>query len=171
MGQNAGRQTGGDGQGTRGAHVEHLDHGRNLGRIPAGYVRIEVIQVVEEVAHVGDGRDAPAGDGAVLRNGRGRVRIELHGTPRWTLYPQCGEAALDGNKMASHQSCSASTHATASRAASSARSPSETSAVLGAALPPPPLAHGTSSDFQYANVHWCQLSVFNLSGADIADSP
>ena len=52
-----------------------------------------------------------------------------------------------------HQSCSASTRATASRAAASACSPSETSAVLGAALPPPPLAHGSSSDFQYSNVH------------------
>ena len=56
-------------------------------------------------------------------------------------------------QTASHQSCSASTRATASRAAASACSPSETSTVLGAALPPPPLAHGSSSDFQYSNVH------------------
>ena len=42
------------GQGTRGAHIEHAVHGRDLGRVPAGNVRVEVLQVSEEVAHVGD---------------------------------------------------------------------------------------------------------------------
>jgi len=64
-------------KGTRGAHVEHVEHGRDAGGVPAGNVRVEVRQATEELAHVGDGRDAPVGDGAVLRNGRGRVRIEL----------------------------------------------------------------------------------------------
>eukprot|EP00964_Phaeocystis_antarctica_P116889 scaffold80746_cov54-Phaeocystis_antarctica.AAC.6 len=59
------------GRGTRGAHVEHILHGRDAGRVPAGNVRVEtqsiaigiviVIQTVrtvsarEEEAHVGDG--------------------------------------------------------------------------------------------------------------------
>ena len=60
-----------------GAHLEHVLHVRDAGGIPVGDVRIEILQVIEELAHVGDGRDAPVGDGAVLRNGRGRVRIEL----------------------------------------------------------------------------------------------
>ena len=42
------------GQGTRGAHPEHLVHGRDLGGVPAGNVRVEVRQLIEEPAHVGD---------------------------------------------------------------------------------------------------------------------
>eukprot|EP00964_Phaeocystis_antarctica_P057099 scaffold33741_cov63-Phaeocystis_antarctica.AAC.10 len=57
------------GQGTRGAHPEHLPHVRDAGGVPAGDVRIEVLQAPEELLHVGHGRDAPLGDGAVLRNG------------------------------------------------------------------------------------------------------
>eukprot|EP00964_Phaeocystis_antarctica_P100004 scaffold65736_cov48-Phaeocystis_antarctica.AAC.1 len=64
------------GQGTgRRAHVEHAFHGRDAGGIPAGDVLIEVIQAIKEVAHVGDGRDVPVGDGAVRRNGGGRVGV------------------------------------------------------------------------------------------------
>ena len=40
------------GQGTRGAHIEHAVHGRDLGRVPAGNVRVEVLQVVEEPVHM-----------------------------------------------------------------------------------------------------------------------
>ena len=61
------------GQGTRGAHLEHVPHGRDLGRIPIGDVRVEIRQVKEEPLHVGDGRDVPVGDGAVCRNGGTRV--------------------------------------------------------------------------------------------------
>eukprot|EP00964_Phaeocystis_antarctica_P160679 scaffold132481_cov45-Phaeocystis_antarctica.AAC.1 len=60
-------------QGTRGAHAEHAGHGCDARGIPAGYVRVEVLQLIEERAHVGDGRDIPVGDGAVRRNGRIRV--------------------------------------------------------------------------------------------------
>ena len=42
------------GQGTRGAHPEHVAHGRDVGGVPAGNVRVEVRQCIEEVAHVGD---------------------------------------------------------------------------------------------------------------------
>ena len=35
VGRNAGRQTGGDGQGTRGAHVEHVIHDCDLRRVEA----------------------------------------------------------------------------------------------------------------------------------------
>eukprot|EP00964_Phaeocystis_antarctica_P058053 scaffold34414_cov60-Phaeocystis_antarctica.AAC.8 len=41
-------------QGTRGAHPEHALHGRDLGGVPVGNVRVEILQVLEEVAHVGD---------------------------------------------------------------------------------------------------------------------
>ena len=61
------------GQGTRGSHPEHLVHGRDAGRIPIGYVRVEILQVIDELAHVGDGRDVPVGDGAVHCN---RARAE-----------------------------------------------------------------------------------------------
>ena len=37
------------------AHPEHRAHVRDAGGIPAGYVRVEVLQEMEEVAHVGDG--------------------------------------------------------------------------------------------------------------------
>ena len=43
------------GQGTRGAHPEHAVHVNDAGGIPIGDVRVEVLQVIEEVAHVGDG--------------------------------------------------------------------------------------------------------------------
>jgi len=32
------------GQGTRGAHHEHACHGRDLGRVPIGNVRVEILQ-------------------------------------------------------------------------------------------------------------------------------
>eukprot|EP00964_Phaeocystis_antarctica_P036989 scaffold21126_cov62-Phaeocystis_antarctica.AAC.4 len=41
-------------QGRRGAHPEHLVHVCDARGFPAGNVRIEVFQVGEEVAHVGD---------------------------------------------------------------------------------------------------------------------
>ena len=41
-------------EGTRGAHVEHHDHVRDAGGVPIGNVRVEIPQVIEEVAHVGD---------------------------------------------------------------------------------------------------------------------
>eukprot|EP00964_Phaeocystis_antarctica_P055511 scaffold32656_cov108-Phaeocystis_antarctica.AAC.2 len=87
------------GQGTRGAHVEHVLHGRDLGRVeverlvehrahhehavhirdlgrvPIGNVRIEILQVIEELVHVGDGRDVPLGDGAVRCNSGSRVAV------------------------------------------------------------------------------------------------
>ena len=37
------------GQGTRGAHPEHAVHIRDAGGIPIGDVRVEILQVVEEV--------------------------------------------------------------------------------------------------------------------------
>ena len=49
-----------------GAHVEHVAHVRDAGCVPTGYVRVEILQVREEVAHIGDGRDVPFGDGAAL---------------------------------------------------------------------------------------------------------
>eukprot|EP00964_Phaeocystis_antarctica_P047609 scaffold27545_cov52-Phaeocystis_antarctica.AAC.1 len=58
-----------------GAHIEHLLHGCDAGGIPVGNVRIEVPQVREEPAHVGDGRDVPIGDGAALRSGVSRVSV------------------------------------------------------------------------------------------------
>jgi len=63
------------GQGTRGAHEEHEAHGRDLGGVPAGNVRVEVLQVLEEAFHVGDGRDVPVGDGAVRLTGGSRVSV------------------------------------------------------------------------------------------------
>eukprot|EP00964_Phaeocystis_antarctica_P012644 scaffold6966_cov30-Phaeocystis_antarctica.AAC.1 len=54
-------------KGERGAHPEHIAHVRDAGRVPAGDVLVEVLQVVEEAPHVGDGRDVPVGDGAALR--------------------------------------------------------------------------------------------------------
>ena len=62
--------------GMRGAHVEHVAHVRDAGRIPAGNVRVEVLQVIEELAHVGDPRDVPVGDGAVRHNGGCRVSVD-----------------------------------------------------------------------------------------------
>ena len=64
------------------AHGKHGAHGRDTGGVPAGDVLVEAcgpLQVVEELTHVGHARDAPAGDGAVLRGGRGRVRMVLLG--------------------------------------------------------------------------------------------
>eukprot|EP00964_Phaeocystis_antarctica_P038033 scaffold21758_cov46-Phaeocystis_antarctica.AAC.5 len=60
----------------RGAHEEHAVHGCDAGRVPVGYVRVKVLQVVEELAHVGDARDVPVGDGAVRRNGGCRVPVD-----------------------------------------------------------------------------------------------
>ena len=66
------------GQGAGGAaHVKHVLHAPDAGRVPAGDVRVEVAQVEEEPAHVGHARDAPVGNGAVVFNGRVRVRIIL----------------------------------------------------------------------------------------------
>ncbi len=64
------------GQGTRIAHVEHVVHGRDAGGVPAGNVRVEVRQEIEEVVHVGDSRDVPVGDGAVRRSDGSRVSVE-----------------------------------------------------------------------------------------------
>eukprot|EP00964_Phaeocystis_antarctica_P110238 scaffold74623_cov64-Phaeocystis_antarctica.AAC.1 len=64
-----------------GCHArEHAAHGCDARGIPARYVRVEnhvvvvvvvivIVSRTEELAHVGDGRDVPAGDGAVCRNG------------------------------------------------------------------------------------------------------
>eukprot|EP00964_Phaeocystis_antarctica_P036931 scaffold21085_cov44-Phaeocystis_antarctica.AAC.1 len=63
----------------RRAHVEHPVHVRDAGCVPTGNVRVEILQVIviviEEPAHVGDGRDVPVGDGAVRRFGRGHVGV------------------------------------------------------------------------------------------------
>eukprot|EP00964_Phaeocystis_antarctica_P078703 scaffold48962_cov58-Phaeocystis_antarctica.AAC.4 len=77
----------GAGQGTRGAHVEHAFHVCDAGSVPVGYIRVEApcripvsrISVVrrEKLAHVRDGRDLPAGDGAVRRSSGSRVSVEL----------------------------------------------------------------------------------------------
>eukprot|EP00964_Phaeocystis_antarctica_P029497 scaffold16625_cov49-Phaeocystis_antarctica.AAC.2 len=61
--------------------VEHLVHVRDAGGVPAGNVRVEILQawtvtiviLLEEPAHVVDGRDVPIGDGAVRSNNRIRV--------------------------------------------------------------------------------------------------
>eukprot|EP00964_Phaeocystis_antarctica_P060962 scaffold36380_cov50-Phaeocystis_antarctica.AAC.2 len=42
-------------QNRRGAHPEHIAHACDAGGIPAGDVRVEVLQAIEKVAHVGDG--------------------------------------------------------------------------------------------------------------------
>ena len=59
-----------------GAHVKHGAHGCDAGGVPVGDIRVEVLQVREELAHVGDGRDVPVGNGAIRRNGGGHVGIE-----------------------------------------------------------------------------------------------
>eukprot|EP00964_Phaeocystis_antarctica_P055720 scaffold32796_cov48-Phaeocystis_antarctica.AAC.1 len=64
------------GQNRRGAHKEHIEHGCDAGGVPVGNVRIEILQVMEKLAHVGDGRDAPVGDGSVRCNGGSRVSVE-----------------------------------------------------------------------------------------------
>ena len=68
-------------------HLEHLAHVRDAGGVPAGNVRIEVLQAVEEPTHVGDGRDVPVGDGTVRR--RSTIRVysveRLDGPPQGTL--------------------------------------------------------------------------------------
>ena len=61
---------------TRGAHVEHAPHGCDAGRVPARDVRVDTLQVIEEIAHVSDGRDVPIGDGAVLCSCGCRVSIK-----------------------------------------------------------------------------------------------
>ena len=65
-------------QETRGAHQKHPAHGCDFGGIPIGDVRVEILQVVEEVAHVGDCRDVPVGDGAQVAC-TGRVRLKAVG--------------------------------------------------------------------------------------------
>eukprot|EP00964_Phaeocystis_antarctica_P026935 scaffold15160_cov57-Phaeocystis_antarctica.AAC.2 len=60
-----------------GAHIEHAVHGRDAGGVPVGYVRVEFIPLVEEVAHVGDARDVPVGDWAARRSGGSRVSVEV----------------------------------------------------------------------------------------------
>eukprot|EP00964_Phaeocystis_antarctica_P027053 scaffold15231_cov60-Phaeocystis_antarctica.AAC.1 len=69
----AGLHIGGRARG--GAHVEHPEHGCDAGGVPVGNVRIEIFPVREKVAHVGDGRDVPFGDGAIRRSGGSRIRI------------------------------------------------------------------------------------------------
>ena len=70
------------GQGTReGAHIEHAEHGCDAEGVPAGNVRVEVLQLIEEGAHVGDGRDVPVGDGAVRRSGGSRVSVVRFARP------------------------------------------------------------------------------------------
>ena len=61
--------------GSGATHLEHVAHVRDTGGIPVGYLRVEVLQVVEEVAHVGDARDVPIGEGAVRRFGGGHVGV------------------------------------------------------------------------------------------------
>ena len=41
-------------QGTRGAHPKHSIHFRDAGRVPAGYVHVELFNIPEEITHVGD---------------------------------------------------------------------------------------------------------------------
>ena len=62
-------------RGTREAHPEHAVHIRDLGGVPIRYVRVEIPHVIEEVAHVGDGRDNPVGDRAVRCNSGSRVGV------------------------------------------------------------------------------------------------
>ena len=59
----------------RAEHREHKIHVCDAGSVPIGNVRVEILQVVEEVRHVGDGRDVPVGDGAVRCNGGSRVGV------------------------------------------------------------------------------------------------
>eukprot|EP00964_Phaeocystis_antarctica_P013465 scaffold7370_cov57-Phaeocystis_antarctica.AAC.5 len=76
-----------------GAHKEHLVHVRDAGGVPVGYVRVENPQVFEEVAHVGDGRDVPVGEGAVRRSGGSRVRVvRLDRRLQGGRGRECGEA-------------------------------------------------------------------------------
>ena len=64
------------GRAREGAHSEHVLHVCDTGGDPVRYVRVEVLQALEEVAHVSDGRGVPFGDGAVRCNGAIRVRIK-----------------------------------------------------------------------------------------------
>ena len=74
-------QPGGGGGDVGGAHVEHEGHICDVGRVPAGNVRVEVLQVVEEPVHVGDGRDVPVGDGAARRSGGSLVSVVRFARP------------------------------------------------------------------------------------------
>ena len=49
-----------------GAHSEHVVHGCDTGGVPARNIRVEIRQARDEVAHVGDARDVPVGDGAII---------------------------------------------------------------------------------------------------------
>eukprot|EP00964_Phaeocystis_antarctica_P066235 scaffold40008_cov50-Phaeocystis_antarctica.AAC.3 len=69
------RQAACTGKGTPGAHMEHEAHVCDAGGFPARNVRVDVLHALEELAHIGDGRDAPVGDGAVRCNGGGRVSV------------------------------------------------------------------------------------------------
>ena len=42
-----------------GAHREHAAHVRDAGGVPAGYVRVKILHVIEDPSHVGDGRHVP----------------------------------------------------------------------------------------------------------------
>jgi hypothetical protein len=63
------------------AHLEHEGHVCDAAGVPARNVGIEVTQTIciEEAAHVGDARDVPVGDGAVLQFGGGHVGVVLSG--------------------------------------------------------------------------------------------
>eukprot|EP00964_Phaeocystis_antarctica_P128450 scaffold92250_cov61-Phaeocystis_antarctica.AAC.3 len=73
--------------------VEHLVHACDAGGVPAGHIRVETLRVFEEVAHVGDGRDVPVGDGAVRRSGGSRVSVvSLDRRPQGGRGRECGRA-------------------------------------------------------------------------------
>jgi len=59
------------------AHQEHVVHACDAGGVPTRNVGIEVTQGIEEPAHVGDARDVPVGDGAVIIFGGGHVGVVL----------------------------------------------------------------------------------------------
>ena len=71
-----GLSAGGRGEGL---HLKHARHACDAGGVPAGNVRVKVGQVLEEPAHVGDARDVPVVDGAVLQFGGGHVCVVLYG--------------------------------------------------------------------------------------------
>ena len=58
------------------AHFEHFPHARDAGGVPVGDIRIEVRHTREEFVHIGDARDVPAGNGAVLLLGLRRFFVK-----------------------------------------------------------------------------------------------